>query len=370
MALCGVGWWAQKAKLERLDRQIAADEKRQRDLQVVQQQVDEFQRKKATLENKVAVIERLRLSQKSPVHMLDEISKALPDYVWLVTYSESRGAVSLKGQSNSLAAVADFMNSLQRSGWFPAIDLASASEQSNLVDFDLTGQFTDPEIAAREAKAKNADPGARRAEAVRRHAWLRIASRNCQSSHSSGSRSSLLASSSSASGTSGTRTRWVRPRRSRTGSPSCASRSRPLEATANKLPEFKREVQALEARLEILKRILPPEKEMPDLMKRVQYLASQSSLRVAAFKPAAVRQTEFYQEVPISLNLEGTFHNLGYFLDRVSRMSRLVNIGDLRIQAQGQPTINSTITIAATATTYVYNDNAAAAADQKGRPRR
>lgn len=143
-----------------------------------------------------------------------------------------------------------------------------------------------------------------------------------------------------------------------------------LEATANKLPEFKREVQALEARLEILKRILPPEKEMPDLMKRVQYLASQSSLRVAAFKPAAVRQTEFYQEVPISLNLEGTFHNLGYFLDRVSRMSRLVNIGDLRVQAQGQPTINSTITIAATATTYVYNDNAAATADQKGRPRR
>ena len=41
---------------------------------------------------------------------------------------------------------------------------------------------------------------------------------------------------------------------------------RALEATANRLPEFQREVQALEARLETLKRILPPEKEMPDLM--------------------------------------------------------------------------------------------------------
>ena len=53
---------------------------------------------------------------------------------------------------------------------------------------------------------------------------------------------------------------------------------RALEATANRLPEFQREVQALEARLETLKRILPPEKEMPDLMRRIQYLAAQSSL--------------------------------------------------------------------------------------------
>jgi type IV pilus assembly protein PilO len=137
---------------------------------------------------------------------------------------------------------------------------------------------------------------------------------------------------------------------------------RALEATANKLAEFKREVQTLEARLEVLKRILPPEKEMPDLMKRVQYLASQSSLRVAGFKPSAARQTEFYQEVPIALELEGTFHNFGFFLDRISRMSRLVNVGDLKIRAQGQPTINSTIAITATATTYVYSDAPAAAA--------
>src|SRR5512133_3454700 len=62
---CAGLWWAQKAKLEQLDRQIATDERRQRELQIIQQQVDEFQRKKATLENKVLVIERLRLSQKS-----------------------------------------------------------------------------------------------------------------------------------------------------------------------------------------------------------------------------------------------------------------------------------------------------------------
>ena len=131
---------------------------------------------------------------------------------------------------------------------------------------------------------------------------------------------------------------------------------RALEATANKLPEFQREVQALEARLETLKRILPPEKEMPDLMRRVQYLAAQSSLRVAKFNPTAPKQNDFYQEVPISLELEGTFHNFGAFLDRVSRMSRLVNMGNVRIKAQQKPTINNTVAASAVATTYVYHD--------------
>ena len=131
---------------------------------------------------------------------------------------------------------------------------------------------------------------------------------------------------------------------------------RALEATANRLPEFQREVQALEARLELLKRILPPEKEMPDLMRRIQYLAAQSSLRVAKFNPAPPRQAEFYQEIPINLDLEGSYHNFGGFLDRISRMSRLINIGDIKIRANAQPTINSTIAVAATATTYVYQD--------------
>jgi type IV pilus assembly protein PilO len=143
---------------------------------------------------------------------------------------------------------------------------------------------------------------------------------------------------------------------------------RALEATANKLPEFQREVQALEARLETLKRILPPEKEMPDLMRRVQYLAAQSSLQIRKFNPAAPVQKEFYQEVPINLDLEGTYHNLGAFLDRVSRMSRLVNVGNVKIKAQSKPTINNTIATSAVATTYVYQDVPPPVAQKGKRP--
>lgn len=153
---CGALWWWQSNKLKELDTLIAADEKRKRDLDAIRLQVEQFQQKKAILENKVLVIEQLRLAQKSPVHMLDEISKALPDYVWLTGMDETRGSLRFQGQSNSLAAVADFISGLQRSGWFPTVDLGSSQEQQSLVNFTVTGLFKDPEVAAKEKAAEEA----------------------------------------------------------------------------------------------------------------------------------------------------------------------------------------------------------------------
>jgi len=154
--LCAGAWWLQSNKLKDLDTRIAADQKRQRDLQAIAKQVEDFQRKKATLENKVAVIEMLRAAQKSPVHMLDEISKSLPDYVWLTQMDETRGAIRFQGQSNSLAAVADFISAMQRSGWFPSVELVSSQERQALIQFVLQGNFTDPEVAAKRKAAEEA----------------------------------------------------------------------------------------------------------------------------------------------------------------------------------------------------------------------
>jgi len=160
LVLCAGAWWLQSNKLRDLETRIAADEKRRKDLEAIGQQVNQFQQKKAILENKVLVIEQLRLAQKSPVHMLDEISKALPDYVWLTALDENRGGLRFTGQSNSLAAVADFISGLQRSGWFPQVDLGSSQQAGNLVNFTLTGTFTDPEVAAKEKAAAEAKAAA------------------------------------------------------------------------------------------------------------------------------------------------------------------------------------------------------------------
>jgi len=131
---------------------------------------------------------------------------------------------------------------------------------------------------------------------------------------------------------------------------------RVLEATANKLQEFQREVQLLEAQLETLKRILPADKETPDLMRRVQSLASQSRLNITNFTPAAEVTKDFYKEVPIAVDVEGTYHDLGLFFDRVSRLARLVNMTNVKIKAHANQTGSNTISAAGVATTYVYVD--------------
>jgi len=91
-------------------------------------------------------------------------------------------------------------------------------------------------------------------------------------------------------------------------------------------------------------------------MRRVQYLAAQSSLLIKDFTPAPVATKEFYQEVPINVGVEGTYHNLGAFFDRVSRLSRLINVGNIKVKAQTNQTASNTITATAVATTYVYVD--------------
>lgn len=136
---------------------------------------------------------------------------------------------------------------------------------------------------------------------------------------------------------------------------------RKLEITANKLPEFQREVVLLEAKLDTLKRILPPAKETPDLMKKVQYLAAQSNLNIKKFNPGATATKEFYQEYPINIDVEGTYHNLAMFFDRIRRLSRLVNVGNLKIKSQTKASASRTISASCVATTFVYVEGAAAA---------
>ena len=91
-------------------------EKRQKELQAIKAQVDAFQAKKESIQRQVNLIETLKANQRGPVQMLDRISKALPDFVWLVDLDQVGAIVKFKGESSSLSAVADFMSNLGNSG--------------------------------------------------------------------------------------------------------------------------------------------------------------------------------------------------------------------------------------------------------------
>lgn len=125
------------------------------------------------------------------------------------------------------------------------------------------------------------------------------------------------------------------------------------EATARRLPQFRREVATLQAQLDQLRAVLPEEQDVADLLRRVQDMATQSSLTIRGFTPRAVARKQLHMEWPIGLELEGRYHDLGAFLDRVSKFPRIINISDLKIKAIDKPTGNATITAECTATTFV-----------------
>jgi type IV pilus assembly protein PilO len=141
--------------------------------------------------------------------------------------------------------------------------------------------------------------------------------------------------------------------------------------TARQLPMFRSQIADLEARLAALKPILPEEKDVGDLLRRIQTLATQSNLTIRGFRPQPIATKEIHAEWPIGLELEGTYHNLGAFLDRVSRFPRIINVGALAISAKDNPTQSATIQVSCTATTFVLVDQVAeppAPTTKKGAP--
>ena len=123
--------------------------------------------------------------------------------------------------------------------------------------------------------------------------------------------------------------------------------------TARKLPEFRSQVGELEARLNNLKAVLPEEKDAADLLRRMQTVATQSNLTIKSFKPAPTVTKQLHAEWPINLELDGTYHNLAIFFDRVSKFTRIVNISGLEIKGKDKPEPNSTISATCVATTFV-----------------
>jgi type IV pilus assembly protein PilO len=126
--------------------------------------------------------------------------------------------------------------------------------------------------------------------------------------------------------------------------------------TAKKLPEFRAEVGQLEARLANLEAILPEEKDAADLLRRMQTVAAQSNLTIKSFKPAAIVTKQLHAEWPIELQLDGTYHNLAIFFDRVGKFTRIVNISNVDLKGKDKPDPNSTITASCVATTFVLLD--------------
>jgi type IV pilus assembly protein PilO len=130
---------------------------------------------------------------------------------------------------------------------------------------------------------------------------------------------------------------------------------------ARKLPEFRSQVADLEARLDGLRAVLPEQKDVGDLLRRIQTLATQSNLEIRGFKPQSITQKQMHAEWPIALELEGTYHDLALFFDKVSKVPRIINISQIAVKGRegrgGDAASGATISAECLATTFVLSDS-------------
>jgi type IV pilus assembly protein PilO len=132
------------------------------------------------------------------------------------------------------------------------------------------------------------------------------------------------------------------------------------QATARRLPEFEAQVGELEQRLQTLQAVLPDQKDVADILRRLQGLATESNLSIQRFTPQPSVQQAMYAEVPFKIQAEGTYHDLGAFFDRISKFPRIINISNINIKAKPKPEPNATIVAECVATTFVLQDAAKA----------
>jgi type IV pilus assembly protein PilO len=137
-------------------------------------------------------------------------------------------------------------------------------------------------------------------------------------------------------------------------------------ATARRLPQFQSEVAELERRLENLRAVLPEQKDVADILRRVQGLATQSSLTLQRFTPQPPAQEAMYAALPFKLRAEGTYHNLGQFFDRISKFPRIINVGDMTIKARQPQEPDASIEAEFVATTFVLQESKAPATTGRG----
>jgi Tfp pilus assembly protein PilO len=130
-------------------------------------------------------------------------------------------------------------------------------------------------------------------------------------------------------------------------------------AAERKLAQFREEVRRLEVELAKLLQVLPSKRNTEELIKRIETLTRQGDFTLKKFTPQDFVPKEFYAEWPIDIALDGTYHNLALFFDRMSRFSRIINVEALRI-AELRDVPQKSISATFTAKTFIYTGDEAA----------
>jgi type IV pilus assembly protein PilN len=150
LAAVGVGWryWALGQQQAQVTREIEAARREETRLQEILKQVQEFENRRKQLESRVALIDELRKGQTAPVHMIDQLSRALPDMTWLVALSQDGYTLTIQGRCLTLTSLSDFIGNLEASRYsIRPVEIIESSvtpgdaKSPELIQFTIRGTF-------------------------------------------------------------------------------------------------------------------------------------------------------------------------------------------------------------------------------------
>jgi type IV pilus assembly protein PilN len=162
--LAGLGLWYLSLHRESLaiDAALEQAETQTRELRTVLQQVQQFEARKAQLQQRVTLIEELRKGQAAPVRILNEISRSIPDRLWLHDLTQSGSDFTVGGFATSMTALSDFVAGVESTRWFrkpvEIIDsqVMTDAKTGDLVRFSIKATYFDPDAPPPPAPVKGA----------------------------------------------------------------------------------------------------------------------------------------------------------------------------------------------------------------------
>jgi type IV pilus assembly protein PilN len=149
LAVAFIGWRYMTVTREskEIDDEIAAAQQETTRLRSIIQQVQQFEARKAQLQQRVQLIEQLRKGQTEPVHMLDQVSRAVPPMLWLTELKQTGNEVVIDGRCTALTSLSDFVTNLETSGYFKrSVEIVSSQSETlpqagELIKFTVKAQF-------------------------------------------------------------------------------------------------------------------------------------------------------------------------------------------------------------------------------------
>jgi type IV pilus assembly protein PilO len=135
------------------------------------------------------------------------------------------------------------------------------------------------------------------------------------------------------------------------------------KARASNLKRFEVEYAEVDAQFQEALKLLPNTKEIPSLLKSITQLGTDSQLEFLLFSPQRERAQDFFMEIPVSIEVSGTYHNVAIFFDKVGQMERIVNI--LNVSMTPQKERSTILTTRCDAVTYRFKGETDATSQAK-----